>query len=356
MDIKITKLPEKKRGFLPKDETKLGFGTKYTDHMFLMNFEEDEWKNPRIEPFRNLSLSPAALVFHYSQEIFEGMKAYRQENGGVSLFRPEENAKRFIKSAKRMVMAELPEDYFLEGIKKLLSLEKRFVPHSDGTALYIRPTEIATEPKLGVRPSKEYLFYIILSPVGSYFKEGFKPVKIYVEPEYIRAVKGGTGEAKTGGNYAASLLASQKAHEKNCSQVMWLDAKEKKYIEEVGTMNQFFVINNEIVTPKLSGTILQGITRKSVITLGQELGYTVKERAITIDELIEGINTGAVSEAFGTGTAASIAPVGQILYKGQMYVINNNKVGEITKKLYSKLTGIQYGRIEDPYDWNVPVK
>jgi branched-chain amino acid aminotransferase len=284
------------------------------------------------------------------------MKAFRQEDGGVSLFRPEKNAERMIQSAKRMVMDPVPKDWFLESLHALIGLEKRFVPKSKGTALYIRPTEIATEAFLGVRSAKEYLYYVILCSVGPYFSEGFKPVKIFVETKYIRAAIGGTGEAKTGGNYAASLLGLINAHNAGCKQVMWLDAKEHKYIEEVGTMNQFFVIDDTIVTPELSGTILEGITRESVIKLAKDNGYQVEERPITIDEIVDGIEKGKVTEAFGSGTAASIAPVGELVYKNKNYIINDNKVGVITKQLYDLITGIQYGRIEDPYGWNVRIK
>jgi branched-chain amino acid aminotransferase len=357
MKIELIEKPQQDRGKLPKDELKIGFGKIFTDHMFLMDFKNNQWLNPRIEPFKNLILPPTAAVLHYGQAIFEGMKAFRQyKTNEVSLFRPEMNAKRMIESAKRLDMAPIPEEYFLEALHKLVNLEKHWVPNTLGTALYIRPTEIATESLLGLRSSKEYLFYVFLSPVGSYFKEGFKPIKIYVEPFYVRAVKGGTGEAKTGGNYSASLLALQKAFEAGCSQVLWLDAFEHKYIEEVGAMNQFFVIDETLYTAPLDGTILRGVTRNSVIKLAKDQGYTVKEESVSIDKTIESIESGNLTEAFGVGTAASIAPVGILNYNGKDYTINNNQVGPISTKLYELLIGIQYGRIEDPYGWNVPVK
>ncbi|NHJ84665.1 MAG: branched-chain amino acid aminotransferase [Asgard group archaeon] len=357
MDFAITEKPETEKGKLPEDELKLGFGKIFTDHMFTLEYKNQTWSNAQIKPFSNFSLSPASLVLHYGQEIFEGMKAFAQHNkNSVSLFRPEKNAKRMIESAKRVDMAPVPEEYFLEGLHKLITLDKRWVPKSQGTSLYLRPTEIATEVALGLKSSTEYLFYIILSPVGPYFKEGFNPIKIYVEPNYVRAVKGGTGEAKTGGNYAASLLGLKQAFSNSCSQVMWLDAKEHRYIEEVGTMNQFFVIDEVIYTAPLEGTILKGVTRESVIKLAKDQGYKVKEESVTIDTVIESIESGNLTEAFGAGTAASIAPVGQLLYKDKIYTINNFEVGSITRKLYDLLTGIQYGRIDDPYGWNVPVK
>lgn len=353
LNVKSNEIREK----LPKDELLIGFGKIFTDHMFLMEFKNNQWINPTIKPFSNLELSPAALVFHYGQEIFEGMKAFRQQKTkGVSLFRPEMNAKRFAESAKRMSMAPVPEEYFLEALHKLVNLENDWVPFSFGTSLYIRPTEIATEIALGLRSSKEYYFFIILSPVGPYFTEGFKPIKIFVEPYFVRAVKGGVGEAKTGGNYAATLLALEKAKSSNCCAVLWLDAKEHKYIEEVGTMNQFFIIDDIIYTAPLDGTILHGVTRDSVIKLAGDNGFSIKEEFLSIDTIVETIESGNLSEAFGVGTAASIAPVGEIMFEGKNNVINNNQVGPISTKLYKLLTGIQYGIIEDPYGWNVPIK
>lgn len=357
MEIKVSLLPEEKRGSVPEDESQLGFGKIFTDHMYTTFFKDGNWRESCIEPFGPFVLSPAALVLHYGQEIFEGMKAFCQTNKkDVSLFRPEKNAERMKDSAKRMSMEPLPEDQFLDALHKLIDIERKWVPHNPGTSLYIRPTMIATESLLGHRKSNEYLFYIILSPVGPYFKEGFKPIRIYVEPEYVRAVKGGVGEAKTGGNYAATLLAMDKAFELGCSQVMWLDASEHKYIEEVGTMNQFFVLDDVIYTAPIAGTVLKGVTRESVITLAKDKGYKVKEEFLSIETAIESIESGNLTEAFGAGTAASIAPVGELHYKDKKYVIKNNEVGPISKDLYESLTGIQYGRIEDPYGWNVVIK
>jgi len=357
LNVEITLKDDSKRGTLPKDENTLGFGRIFTDHMFIHEFKEGMWQNPKIEPYRNLSLSPAALVLHYAQEIFEGMKAFHQQNNkGVSLFRPELNAQRMVDSAIRMDMAPYPIDYFLEALQKLVGIERKWVPSLVGTSLYIRPTMIASQEALGLKSSKEYLFYVILTPVGPYFSEGFKPIKIFVEPFFVRAVLGGTGEAKTGGNYSSSLLALKKAFDAGCSQVMWLDAIEHKYIEEVGTMNQFFVLDEVIYTAPLTGTVLRGVTRESVIQLAKDQGYKVKEEALSIDQVIEGIHSGNLSEAFGAGTAASIAPVGELFYKDKKYHINSLNVGPITQKLYDLLTGIQYGRIQDPYGWNVPIK
>jgi len=357
MEIKISLMPEDKRGSVPEDESKLDFGKIFTDHMYTSFFKNDNWGESCIEIFGPFVLSPAALVLHYSQEIFEGMKAFRQANKkDISLFRPEKNAKRMKDSAIRMCMPPFPENDFLEALHSLIDIDRKWVPYNPGTSLYIRPTMIATESLLGHRKSREYLFYVILSPVGPYFKEGFKPIKIYVEPKYVRAVKGGVGEAKTGGNYAATLYAMDKAFELGCSQVMWLDAVEHKYIEEVGTMNQFFVLDDVIYTAPIEGTILKGVTRESVITLAKDKGYKVKEEFLSIDTVLEAINSGNLSEAFGAGTAASIAPVGELYYKDKVYKINNNEVGPISKDLYQTLTGIQYGRIDDPYGWNVVIK
>lgn len=291
------------------------------------------------------------------KRFLNGMKAFRQANKkDVSLFRPEKNAERMKDSAIRMSMQPLPEKQFLDALNRLIDIERNWVPYNPGTSLYIRPTMIATESLLGHRKSNEYLFYIILSPVGPYFKEGFKPIKIYVEPKYVRAVKGGVGEAKTGGNYAATLLAMNTAFKLGCSQVMWLDAFEHKYIEEVGTMNQFFVLDDTVYTAPIAGTILKGVTRESVIKLAKDKGYKVKEEFLSIDTVTEAIESGNLTEAFGAGTAASIAPVGELHYKDKKYVINNFEVGPVSNDLYESLTGIQYGRIEDPYGWNVVIK
>lgn len=352
MNIKIERLPENELKPLFKDPSQLGFGKVFTDYMFSMRYIKGKgWIEPKIGKYEPLTIDPAAVVFHYSQEIFEGLKAYAADDGRILLFRPEENAKRMYDSAERLCMAPFPVEYFLESINTLVNLEKRWIPRAPGTSLYIRPTLIGVGDALGIHPANDYLFFIILTPVSAYFKEGFKPIRLYVEDYYIRAAVGGVGNAKTGGNYAASLLAGAKAEEKGFSQVLWLDAREKKYVEEVGAMNIFFVFGKKIVTPNLSGSILPGITRKSVIELAKSLGYTVEERMIGIDEVINGIKDGSLTESFGSGTAAVISPVGSLNFKGEDYLVNNNQVGAITQELYTKLVDIQYGRAKDPFGW-----
>ncbi len=350
MELRIikTKSPKPK----PKDESKIGFGDIFSDHMFVMYYEEGKgWYDPCIKPYEKIQLDPAAMVLHYAQAIFEGLKAYRRKDGGINLFRPMENLKRLNRSARRMCMPEIDPEFVLECMKKLILIDKDWVPKSPGTSLYIRPTMFATEPHLGVRPSKTYMFFIITGPVGAYYKEGFNPVKIYVEDFYVRAAPGGTGDVKTGGNYAASLYSSEIAKKKGFTQVLWLDAIEHRYVEEVGTMNVFFLINDELVTSPLTGTILPGITRDSVIHIAKDWGIKVKERRISIDEVIEGAQNGRLKEAFGTGTAAVISPIGQITYKGKDYLINGGKTGELSKRLYKEIVAIQYGEKDDPYGW-----
>ena len=350
MDINITMAKQLKPK--PGDESKLGFGDICTDHMFLMDYETGRgWLQPRIEPYGDLHLDPAAMALHYGQEIFEGLKAYRGQDDGLYLFRARDNCARLNRSARRMCMPEVDVELFMEGMKKLILLDKEWVPRSDGTSLYIRPTMLATEPHLGVRPAHNYIFYIIIGPVGAYYKEGLNPVKIYVEDHYIRAAVGGTGEAKTAGNYAASLLATELAMEKGFTQVLWLDAAERKYVEEVGTMNMFFVIGDEIITAPLDGSILPGITRDSVIHILKEWGLKVSERKLTIDEVISAAETGDLKEAFGAGTAAVISPVGQITFKGKDHVVAGGKMGDLSLKLYNEITAIQYAKKADPYGW-----
>lgn len=339
------------------DPEKLVFGRTFTEHMYTIRYSEGKgWHDGKIEPYKPFVLDPAACVLHYSQEIFEGLKAYKSTNDRILLFRPEQNARRLNRSARKLCMPELPEEIFLNAVKELVLLDQDWIPDAPGTSLYIRPTMIATEPFLGVSPAKEYLFYIIMSPVGPYFKSGFNPVSIYVEDELVRAVVGGVGDVKTGGNYAASLLAGVKAEEKGFYQVLWLDAKEHRYVEEVGAMNVFFVFGEKVVTPMLTGSILPGITRDSVIKLAQELGIELKERRISFDEVLEGIKTGELTEMFGSGTAAVISPVGHLYYKDKDYYINNNKVGKLTKSFYDHLVDIQLGRAEDKLGWSVEVK
>ncbi len=340
-----------------ESEDNLGFGKIPTDRMFILEYRNNAWQEPAIiKKWEPISLDPSAICLHYGQTIFEGQKAYRTEDGHLNLFRPDRNITRFNKSAKRMMMPEIDPEIYMTGLKELLKLEKDWAPKSVGSSLYIRPTMIGTEPGLGARPSNQYLFYIILSPSGPYFPEGFNCIKILVSEKYIRAAPGGVGYAKTGGNYGASFLMTSEAEKLGFSQVLWLDAIHKRFMEEVGTMNIFFVYNDVIHTAPLDpGTILAGVTRESVIQIAKDFGYTVKEEMLAIDDLIEGIYNGKVTEAFGTGTAASIAPVGSLFYQNKEHVINNFQNGEISTKLYERLIGIQYGLIEDPYGWIVRV-
>lgn len=352
MKIAIEKLDDRELKPLFTDSSQLGFGKIFSDYMFTMaHLPGKGWVDPKISKYKPFMIDPAATVLHYAQEIFEGLKAYVSEDNRILLFRPDQNAKRMYRSAERMCMAPFPEEYFLEAIETLVNLDKRWIPKTPGTSLYIRPALVGLGAALGVHPATEYLFFIILSPVGAYYKEGFNPIKLYVEDYYIRAAVGGVGNAKTGGNYAASLMAAAKAEEKGYTQVLWLDAREKKYVEEVGSMNMFFVFGNKLVTAALGGSILPGITRMSIIELARSMGYEVEERMISIDEVIEGLGNGALTEAFGSGTAAVISPVGSLYFKNHNYLVNNNQVGRITQELYNKLVDIQYGRIKDPFGW-----
>ena len=353
MNISITKAKELKPH---PDDTSLGFGTIFTDHMFLMNYNPEKgWNNPRIEPLGPFTMSPASMVFHYGQAIFEGLKAYRTADGKIQLFRPQKNFERFNRSAHLLCIPPLDEAFVLEGLKKLVDLDKTWVPQTDGTSLYIRPTVIATDAFLGVRASSTYTYFVILCPVGAYYPEGFAPVKIWVDENHVRAVRGGVGEAKTAGNYAASLLAAKKAHEQGYTQVLWLDGVERKNIEEVGSMNIFFVIDGQLVTPALNGSILPGITRDSVLQLARHWKIPVSERLISIQEVFAAFEAGTLSECFGTGTAAVISPVGELKYGDKTIAINNGQVGPMAQKFYRAITDIQYGRQEDPFTWIVPV-
>src|SRR5690625_1034396 len=343
---------EKATTLKQKPDAILDFGTMFTDHMFIMDYSGDKgWHDPRIVPYGDIKLDPAAMIFHYGQSVFEGLKAYVTPNGDVHLFRPEKNFARMNHSNERLCIPAIDEELALEALKQLVALEKEWIPTEEGTSLYIRPFIISTEPYLGVAPSQNYLFMIILSPVGAYYKEGINPVKIAVESKYVRAVKGGTGEAKTGGNYAASLMAQELVSDKGFAQVLWLDGVEKKYIEEVGSMNVFFKINGEVITPELTGSILPGVTRDSALKLLEHWDIPVTERRITIEELYEASQNGTLEEAFGTGTAAVISPIGQLMWEGKDLIINDGKTGEVAKRLYDTLTGIQYGKMEDPFDW-----
>lgn len=340
-----------------KPDTKnLSFGKHFTDHMFIMDYEEGKgWHSPRITPYAPITLDPSAIVFHYGQTVFEGLKAYVTDNEEVHLFRPESNFARLNNSSDRLCIPHIDEAFALTALKKLVSIDKEWIPKEEGTSLYIRPFIIATESYLGVSPSKKYSFMIILSPVGAYYDEGINPVKIAVEDKYVRAVFGGTGEAKTGGNYAASLIAQEMVADEGFAQVLWLDGVHKKYIEEVGSMNVFFKIDGEIITPALNGSILPGITRDSVIALLKHWDLTVTERQISMDELAEAHEAGTLEEAFGTGTAAVISPMGQLTWEGIDYIINDGVTGEVATRLYETLTGIQYGKLADPFDWIVKV-
>ena len=352
-DIKITRTQTPKE---KPDQSKLGFGKIFTDHMFIMDYTEGKgWHDPRIEPYHNLSLSPASMVFHYGQEMFEGLKAYRGEDGKARLFRPDMNGKRTNDTNKRLCIPELPVEDFVEAVKAVVKVDEDWIPTAPSTSLYIRPFIIATDDFLGVAPSKTYMFIIILSPSGAYYESGLAPVGIWIEDDYVRAVKGGIGFAKTGGNYAASLAAQVKAHDGGYSQVLWLDGVERKYIEEVGAMNIFFKIDGKVVTPALSGSILPGITRNSVINLCKDWGLEVEERKISVDELIEAQKTGKLEECFGSGTAAVISPVGTLRYKDDVMQIGDGTTGALSQKLYDTVTGIQNGTVEDKFGWVVNV-
>ena len=339
----------------PKD-SELTFGTVFTDHMFVMDFQEEKgWYDPRIEPYGPFPMDPAAAVLHYAQAVFDGLKAFRQRNGKVVLFRPQKHVARLIESSKRLCIPPLDPELALKSLVELVRREKDWVPSTVGTSLYVRPTIIASEAFLGVRPAKSYIYYVILSPVGAYYPEGMNPVKILVVDQYVRAVEGGVGGAKTGVNYAASLYAAEEAKHAGFTQVLWLDGRERKYIDEVGTMNIMMKIGDEIITPPLSGTILAGVTRDSVLTLMREWGLRVSERPVTIDEVATAARNGKLAEVWGTGTAAVISPVGELSYKGERIVINGGRIGQLTQKLYDTIVGIQYGTAPDTHGWTVPV-
>ena len=351
MDIKITKNPNPKA---KPDDSVLGFGQYFTDHMFLADYTPDKgWHDARIVPFGPFQIHPACTALHYGSEIFEGLKAYRRPDGGIQLFRPLENARRMNNSADRLCLPQFPEEYFMEALKALIELDKDWVPSSPNTSLYIRPFMFGNDENLGVHSVKHATYAIILSPVGSYYKEGLNPVKIMIEDQDVRAVRGGTGEAKCGGNYAASNRAGERAEQKGYSQVLWLDGVERKYIEEVGAMNVLFLINGVVVTPQLRGSILPGITRKSIIELLKHEGFPVEERLISVDELAQAMADGTLEEAFGSGTAAVVSPIGALIYKDKEYVVNGGKIGKLTQHLYDTLTSIQWGKAEDPFGWTV---
>ena len=351
--IERTTAPKEK----PGQDNPLVFGTIFTDHMFVMDYDEENgWHDPRVIPYQPLVLEPSCMVFHYGQEMFEGLKAYKADDGRILLFRPDKNIERANRSNRRLCIPEIPEDIFLEALKTVVKVDADWIPTRPGTALYIRPFVIATDPFLGVRPSHTYKFIIILSPVGAYYESGLDPVKIWIEDEYVRAVKGGIGEAKTGGNYVAPLASQVKAHDEGYAQVLWLDGVHRKYIEEVGAMNIFFKINGTVVTPALNGSILPGVTRDSAIQLCKMWGIPVEERQISVDEVIKTAESGEMEECFGTGTAAVVSPVGELRFENEKMPISNNHIGELTQRIYDTITGIQLGRIEGPEGWSVEVK
>jgi branched-chain amino acid aminotransferase len=330
----------------------LGFGTHFTDHMFNMDYNPEKgWHNPRIEPYGPMQMDPATMVLHYGQAIFEGLKAYRTESGEIQLFRPKDNLHRLNRSGNMLCMPAVDEEFVLKALIELLKIDKSWVPSEPGTSLYIRPTIIATDPYIGLRSSNTYRFFIILSPVGAYYPEGFNPVKIWVTTNYVRAVRGGVGTAKTAGNYAASLYATELAHKDGYTQVLWLDGVELKYVEEVGSMNIFFVIGDELITPELNRSILSGVTRDSVIQLARSWNIKVVERKISIDEVYEAQKQGELKEVFGSGTAAVISPVGNIKFDGAEITISDGKVGPLTARLFDELMNIQYGKAKDPFNW-----
>ncbi len=353
MNISITKTTTPR----PKPAMEnLPFGKYFSDHMFVMDYTEGKgWHDARIVPYGPIALDPSAMVFHYAQEIFEGLKAYKAKDGHVRLFRPKKNFERMNISCERIAIPQIDVDFCVEALKQLVELDRDWIPEQEGASLYIRPFIIATDEYLGVRPSSTYKFMIICSPSGLYYPEGLDPVKIYVEDNYVRTVRGGTGFTKTGGNYAGSIKAQVIAHERGYSQVLWLDGVEQKYIEEVGSMNIFFKIDGEVVTPMLNGSILSGITRMSTIELLKKWGIPVSERKISIQEVYDAYQTGKLEECFGTGTAAIISPVGELRWDEHVMTINNNQIGEITQRIFDTITGIQTGTIDDEMNWVIKV-
>ncbi len=350
--VELTKNPKQK-----PDPDSLRFGTVFTDHMFVMDYDpENGWHDGKIVPYGPLALDPATVVFHYGQEMFEGLKAYKTKEGKVQLFRPDMNAKRTNSTNKRMCIPQIDEQVYIDAIKELVAVDKDWIPQKPDTALYIRPFIIGTDKFLGVAASNTYKFIIILSPVGPYYESGLAPTRIYVENEFVRSAPGGTGYAKIGGNYAAAMIAEQKAHDMGYDQVLWLDAKEGKYVEEIGTSNAFFKIDGELYTAPLEGTILPGITRDSMITVMKDWGYKVNEVRFTIEDVFKASEEGRLEEIFATGTAAVISPVGELYWNDRHIVINNNEIGELSQKLYDELYGIQTGEKADTRGWIVPVE
>lgn len=354
MEIKIERAKTLKE---KPDQNDLGFGKYFTDHMLVIDYTEGKgWHDARVIPYAPIAMDPATMVLHYAQETFEGLKAYRNADGEIALFRPEMNARRMINSNKRICMPALSEEDFIQAVETIVKVEEDWVPSLPETSLYIRPFVFASEAGVGVHPAKSYKFLVIVTPVGSYYPEGVNPVKIWVEDEYVRAVIGGTGFTKCGGNYAASIAAQVKAESHGYTQVLWLDGVHRKYVEEVGTMNAMFVIDGKVITAPLEGSVLPGVTRDSIIHLLKDWGIEVEERHLSIDDLMAAARDGSLSEAFGTGTAAVISPIGQLCYKGEEVKINDFKTGELTQKIYDTLTGIQWGKVEDKYNWVRKIK
>ncbi|MFP4543490.1 MAG: branched-chain amino acid aminotransferase [Bacteroidota bacterium] len=329
-----------------------GFGVYFSDHIFISEYRNGKWSEGEIQPYGPLAFEPSMCTLHYGQSIFEGLKAFRAKNGGANIFRPEMNAKRLNMSADKVCIPAFDENHFVDAIKELVKFDNQFIPKTRGHSLYIRPVCFGSGNFLGVHASDIYTFIVMTSPVASYYAEGLNPVKILVEDKYVRAVRGGLGSAKTAANYAASLKAGKEAREQGYSQVLWLDGVSRDFVDEVGAMNIMFVIGDELVTPPLEqGSILPGVTRNSVLTLGREWGMKVSERQVTIEEILDAHKTGELKEVFGTGTAAVISPVGKLRYRDNEMVINNNEIGELSQKFYDTITGIQYGEIEDSHDW-----
>ncbi|MGK5093945.1 branched-chain amino acid aminotransferase [Deltaproteobacteria bacterium TL4] len=352
MDINLIPVLESQRKTPPADMSKIVFGTRFTDHMFLMEWDtQNGWHNAKVEAYHNIELAPSSIIFHYGPEAFEGLKAYYTCHGKSVTFRARNNFERMNRTCQRMCLPELDVDFTMKALNLLLKQDLHWIPRSPGTSLYIRPTLIGVEPALGLKVSNQYLFFIIMCPVGPYYPEGFNPVKIKVSDEYCRATPGGVGNVKTAGNYAASVLAEKKAKTQGYTQVLWLDAVERKYVEEVGSMNIFFVIKDEIITPQLTGTILPGITRQSVLDLGRHWDKKMVERRISIDEVIQSIKNGSLTEMFGSGTAAVISPVAELQYKEQTYTIGNGQIGPMAQHFFDEISSIQYGQKEAPFPW-----
>jgi branched-chain amino acid aminotransferase len=353
MNIEVKKIEQSKLNSTSLQN--LGFGEVFTDHMFIMDYSDGKWHSPRIVPFADIPMSPAMSSLHYGQIVFEGLKAFPNKKGGINIFRPKKYHERMNKSCRRLFIPEVDYKIFFDALQRLVTLDKNWIPHKNGESLYIRPFIFATEGFLGVRISKTYCLMIILSPVGAYYKEGLNPIKLVTSGEYVRAVKGGLGMAKTPANYAASLLPAEEAKHEGFSQVLWLDGIEHKYIEEVGSMNICFVIGDEVVAPSLDGTILDGVTRDSVLCLLRNWGIKVTERRISIDEIFICSKKGTLKEVFGTGTAAVISPVGRIKHENSEIVINDGKIGQLSQKLYDELTGIHYGEKPEKFGWCVEI-